>query len=312
MSISSSFEIPPDLLPYLLHEKTDDSTLQPSVLKVNIVFIVVIIVATSLRFTVRFRMLRSAGLDDSKDLTIGIPSQEGMGANIFSVFMILALISALLLSTACLIGESYGLGKHIWNLSCNLLDLPYDVGRITKALYGCYIAYSTAITFTKLSIMATYIRIFPHGLLRYLVYIIGIVVTVFWVTSVFAIIFTCVPVQAAWDYSIANPRCIHIVDYFYVSAGVNIATDLLLCFLPLPTIWSLQMPKAQRVVVCLIFGIGTLYGHLPCSVHSVLDSVLTTLSACVASMLRLNQLKHLNGIDVPCSFSPPPPANVSH
>jgi hypothetical protein len=62
----AGFEIPPSLIPYLLHEKIDNSTLQPLILKVNIVFIVVIIVATSLRFTVRFRMLRSAGLDDSK------------------------------------------------------------------------------------------------------------------------------------------------------------------------------------------------------------------------------------------------------
>jgi len=127
--------------------------------------------------------------------------------------------------------------------------------------------------------MATYTRIFPNGLLRYSIYVIGVVVVTFWITSVFAIIFTCVPVQAAWDYSIKNARCIHIIDYFYTSAGVNIATDLLLCFVPLPTIWRLQMPKAQRVVVCLIFGMGTF--------------------ACVASMLRLNQLKHLGGVDVP-------------
>jgi hypothetical protein len=187
--------------------------------------------------------------------------------------MILALISAILLSTACLIGERYGLGKHIWNLSSNLSDLPYDVGRVTKALYGCYLAYSTSITFTKLSIIATYIRIFPKGLLRNSIYVISFVVVVFWITSVFAIIFTCVPVQAAWDYSITDARCIHIVDYFYISAGVNIATDLLLCFLPLPTIWRLQMPKAQRIVVCFIFGMGTLYAHLFPS-HLIISSCL--------------------------------------
>jgi hypothetical protein len=49
------------------------------------------------------------------------------------------------------------------------------------------------------------------------------------------------------------------VDYFYVAAGFGIATDILLCFLPLPTIWKLTMPKAQRVVVCLLFSMGILY-----------------------------------------------------
>jgi hypothetical protein len=72
----AGFEIPPSLLPYLLHEKVDDSTQQPLILKVNIIFIVVIIVATSLRFTVRFRMIRSAGLDDGKSILIlGLDSE---------------------------------------------------------------------------------------------------------------------------------------------------------------------------------------------------------------------------------------------
>lgn len=177
--------------------------------------------------------------------------------------MVLALIFALLLSVACLVGESYGLGKHVWNLSENVLDLEYDAGRVAKALYCCGLAYSTSVTFIKLSIIATYIRIFPNGALRYSIYVVGIVVIIFWITSVFAIIFTCIPIQAAWDYSIPDAKCIQTLAYFYTSAGVNIATDLLLCFLPLPTIWRLQMPKAQRVVVCIIFGMGTLYASPP-------------------------------------------------
>jgi hypothetical protein len=186
--------------------------------------------------------------------------------------MVLALIFALLLSIANLVGLSFGLGKHIWNLNENLLDLAYDVGRVTKALYGSYLAYSTSIAFTKLSIIATYVRIFPNGPLRYSIAAIGVVVIIFWITSIFCIIFTCIPVQAAWDYTITDAKCIHILDYFYTSAGVNIATDLLLCFLPLPTIWRLQMPKAQRVVVCIIFGMGTLYVNL---YHCYLDLKLT-------------------------------------
>jgi hypothetical protein len=132
--------------------------------------------------------------------------------------MIIAVTFAISLSAACLVARKFGIGKHIWNLSPNLDDLQHDIGVATKSLYGCYLAYSTTVTFTKLSIMATCIRIFPIGTLRYVV----------------------------------------IIAYYYTAAGVNIATDLLVCFLPLPTIWKLQMPKAQRVAVCFIFGMGTL------------------------------------------------------
>lgn len=172
--------------------------------------------------------------------------------------MIAALIFALLLSAACLTGEYYGIGKHLWNLDKNLLHLAGDVGRVTKSLFGVYLAYSSAVTFTKFSIMAMYSRILPPGGLRTAVYASGVVVFLFWFISIFAIVFACVPVQAAWDYTIRGARCYPIVKYFYVASSFNIATDLLLCFLPMPTLWRLQMPKPQRVVLCVLFSMGTL------------------------------------------------------
>lgn len=151
----------------------------------------------------------------------------------------MALLFATLLSISSLIGESIGLGKHLWNLSSNLTDIPSEAGKITKSLYGAYLSYSTAITFTKFSIMATYIRIFPLRLLRKVVYGTGIVVLCFWIASVFAITFTCVPVQAAWNYSI-NGRCFPIVNFFYASSAFNIVTDVLLCALPIQPLWALN------------------------------------------------------------------------
>jgi hypothetical protein len=62
----TSSQVPPELLPYLLGEKEDFSSLQHSIIKVNIIFITLIVITTALRFWVRFRMLRAVGLDDGK------------------------------------------------------------------------------------------------------------------------------------------------------------------------------------------------------------------------------------------------------
>jgi hypothetical protein len=64
----SDFQIPSSLLPYLLGEKTDYSTLQPSLLKINIIFLIVTIFVAGLRFIVRMYILRATGLDDCKSL----------------------------------------------------------------------------------------------------------------------------------------------------------------------------------------------------------------------------------------------------
>ena len=89
----------------------------------------------------------------------------------------LALLFAVLLSTSCLLGEHFDLGKHLRNLDSNLIALPADVARIMRILYGCYISYSSAITFTKFSIITIYIRIFPPGgHLRWRAYTVSVVV----------------------------------------------------------------------------------------------------------------------------------------
>jgi hypothetical protein len=104
--------------------------------------------------------------------------------------------------------------------------------------------------------MATYFRIFvPKEVLRKVILAIVVVVFCFWICSIFAIIFTRVPVNATWDYTIKG-KCFPIVNFFYVSL-FNITTDLLY-FLLMPTLWALKMPGAQRVVLCILFSGGTL------------------------------------------------------
>jgi hypothetical protein len=64
--MSSEYSIPPSLLPYLTGSKKDYSTVQGSIIKVNAIFLLLVILSTGSRLFVRFRMLRAAGLDDGQ------------------------------------------------------------------------------------------------------------------------------------------------------------------------------------------------------------------------------------------------------
>jgi hypothetical protein len=92
-----------------------------------------------------------------------------------------------------------------------------------------------------------------------MIYATGAVVLALWVCSVFVTIFQCTPVQAAWDFTLGTQKCIHVIPFFYVTASFNIATDLLLCTLPLPHFWKLNLPVKDRSIVCVLFGFGLLY-----------------------------------------------------
>jgi hypothetical protein len=39
---------------------------------------------------------------------------------------------------------------------------------------------------------------------------------------------------------------------------INIAVDLVIMVLPLPTVWSLQLPKRQKLALSGVFMLGTL------------------------------------------------------
>jgi hypothetical protein len=178
--------------------------------------------------------------------------------------MIFAVLFALVLFVISLVAAHYGLGIHIWNLDSNLLNLPDEASRLVKLLFACSIAYSSAITFTKCAVIASYLRIFPDKNLRRVLFVAGFVVISFWIASVFAIIFTCIPVQAAWDFTIQG-KCFPVVTFFYVYGGFNIATDITLCVAPMPLLWAMKLPTRQKFIVCILFDIGLWRVPLPSS-----------------------------------------------
>lgn len=70
---SSSTVIPESLIPYLTGQLTDYSSLKDSVIRCNIVFIVLIVVSSAMRMFVRLRLLSAAGLDDCMSDFFGSP-----------------------------------------------------------------------------------------------------------------------------------------------------------------------------------------------------------------------------------------------
>ena len=125
-------------------------------------------------------------------------------------------------------------------------------------MYISHIFYALAGAFTKLSILTSYLRIFPTSSkpLRFLLYGTAVLVAAMGLCAVFATIFQCSPVEAAWDYTIPDAKCFNFVDFLYANAGVNIAIDFVLVAAPLPYFWGLNIPLKQRCMICVLFGVG--------------------------------------------------------
>jgi hypothetical protein len=63
--------------------------------------------------------------------------------------------------------------------------------------------------------------------------------------------------EGFWDVTIPH-RCIDQIKFELIAAILNIVTDFVIMVLPLPTIWSLQLPKRQKWALSGVFMLGTL------------------------------------------------------
>lgn len=70
-------------------------------------------------------------------------------------------------------------------------------------------------------------------------------------------VFTCAPISGFWRKDIES-SCIPSLPLWYINAGGNILTDVILFALPIPIVWKLQMPRSQRVSLLAVFCLGFL------------------------------------------------------
>lgn len=75
-------------------------------------------------------------------------------------------------------------------------------------------------------------------------------------TTVFALIFQCVPIEYNWDRTIQGGNCINISQFLLVTSILNVLTDVSILVLPLPLVWKLNVTHRQRGALTVLFALG--------------------------------------------------------
>ena len=84
---------------------------------------------------------------------------------------------------------------------------------------------------------------------------IGVVVTAYTLANILCLVLQCVPLKRIWDPTVPA-RCFNLLPVFLACAGLNIATDLAMFGLPIPTLWALHLSTWKRVQLIMIFLLG--------------------------------------------------------
>jgi len=130
--------------------------------------------------------------------------------------------------------------------------------RITsqKAFWASIWLYNFALTATKISILFQYLRIFSGRRFQIACYSVLAFVSVYGTWTLFGNIFLCSPVSFFWDKSITLGTCLDQATVWFTNAGVNVAQELLILFMPLPMVRRLDIPTSLKRVLIAVFALG--------------------------------------------------------
>ncbi|KAF2277553.1 uncharacterized protein EI97DRAFT_457554 [Westerdykella ornata] len=219
-------QLPPEMIAALAKE--DQS---PQIIGVVAAFTAIAFVCVVLRFFVRITMVRIVGMED--------------------YFMAISMLSSIFTSVCLIQGARLGNGRH-------MINVPMTNGkRIFLYLFFGILTYHISLTATKLSILLQYRRIFTLKNSRIVIYIAMGICTACGLTAIVSAIFTCVPVDAYWNFT-KRPfsKCVNQDAMYHANAGINMFTDLLVAVLPIRNLWTLRIPLRQKIAVVILLTLG--------------------------------------------------------
>ncbi|CAI9628003.1 unnamed protein product [Alternaria burnsii] len=124
------------------------------------------------------------------------------------------------------------------------------------------VAYIFAVTFTRFSVLAYYLRIFPLGMasLRTCCYVLLFLALAHFIEVLTVLIVLCEDISKLWTRNwldFTGSQCFSSAIYSYSAAIGDSIVDSLIFALPIPYVWQLSKLRIrQRLGLVLIFGLG--------------------------------------------------------
>jgi hypothetical protein len=121
------------------------------------------------------------------------------------------------------------------------------------------ILYVLILAMAKLSALSLYLRLF--GLLTWVrlhIWFLTAIIYGWAISLILASLLICHPFPYNWDISILGGNCGNRNAVYVAGGVVNMATDILVMLIPLPSIWSLQLDTRAKIALLVIFCLGIL------------------------------------------------------
>ena len=141
------------------------------------------------------------------------------------------------------------------NTFCLILP-PAKSDTHIKVVYWLEIMFVPAYTAVYLTILALYVKLFPHTWLRKAAYAAGIFTTLNMTGNLFILIFQCTPIRFFWDKTAPGGHCINGRACYFITSIILIITVIIALLLPMPLLWELKVSSGKRWKLLAAFSLG--------------------------------------------------------
>ncbi|KAK7991070.1 satratoxin biosynthesis SC1 cluster protein 4 [Apiospora arundinis] len=116
--------------------------------------------------------------------------------------------------------------------------------------------YIISVLCFKLSLLFSYLRIIPGRRWRITIITVAVGCIMFHFIYLVVQMSRCLPPGVVWSPSIATGFCVAPVPFFISMALITMVFDLVVMFLPFPTLWQSRIQKRRKAVLLGLFATG--------------------------------------------------------
>ncbi|KAF2223679.1 hypothetical protein BDZ85DRAFT_112671 [Elsinoe ampelina] len=174
---------------------------------------------------------------------------------IHDILLLAALVCGVTEAVLQCVATKYGLGLSKQIQPRNLSE--HDIDTFFKLYIAFFISYFACNMFVKLSLLAFYRKLAPDNRYNWILYLMAGIAIVFGIGSILSAALSCIPISKVWNSSTPGV-CINLEAFYYANGAFMIFNDIILYILPIIIVRGVQLSRARRAAMNLLFGLGFL------------------------------------------------------
>ncbi|KAK4183398.1 hypothetical protein QBC35DRAFT_114423 [Podospora australis] len=145
-----------------------------------------------------------------------------------------------------------GAGKHAWEVDI------FEMSALERAAWYGILFYNLSLSFSRISILLLYRRIFTYSWAKRAIQITLVLVVAIGIWLVVSVCTACIPLEAFWNWSLFWTQHVYCqpINLWWANAALHIVSDLVVMALPMPVLSSLKLPRRQKYALVGVFALG--------------------------------------------------------